>query len=213
MERPAYELHTSGPLSCWNLGDRKWNWPLHLTASAARTQAPGACSLIRHPQMAFVAASTQLCSRRPSAAWQHQELLRKAEVRAAWLSHWEQGHCWKPGQLQGNAHCPAAAPSPSRSSSDIWSGNRKWYDWPSLPFSNSLVCSWNESDSVLPNSHEPRVENHPETRGTDRASGWEIRQKPKAYKGPSILSHLSGLFISHSDHRTLERFAEQLWQG
>lgn len=165
--------------------------------------------------MAFVAAITQLCSRRFSAA-----------LPAPGTSKESRGQGHLTVALRTRALLETGVSSrqilsvqqqllvPPISSSDIWSGNRKWYNWPDcLAFSNSLVCSWNESDNVPPNSHEPRVENHPETRGTEWVSGWEIGQKPKPYKGPSILSHLSGLFISHPNHRTLERFAEQLWQG
>lgn len=62
------------PSLCWEFGDGKGNWPPHLADSAARTlstksQQAFICSFIWHPQMAFVAASTQLCSRRSSAAW------------------------------------------------------------------------------------------------------------------------------------------------
>lgn len=84
------------PSLCWDLGDGKGNWPPHLAESAARTQVPRASK----PSSAVLSGIHKwpLLQQAHSSApgdplqhGQHWELLRKAEVRATWLLHQEQG--------------------------------------------------------------------------------------------------------------------------
>lgn len=119
--------------------------------------------------------------------------IRRPKVTVTWLDLLRTRPPLETGvtirQLPG---CLEAAFCYSISSSNFWSDDRKWHNWPILSFSKSLVLPQNESNSVLPNSHEPRVGNHTETK---REWVGNTSQKLAVYKWPSIFLSLSELFI------------------
>lgn len=108
----------------------------------------------------------------------------------------KQGPAGNWGQCPARACCLTAALSSPHFSIKLLIRQQEVTQLARPVFSKSLVLPQNESNSVLPDSHGPRVGNHCETRGTKRASGWEMQdKKTEAYKWSSMLPGLSELFI------------------